>query len=59
MNRRYFYYKTIAKRLGAKGKFARAKLPSCVYKEIEKLHPREVGGPAKVGYRNPAKRARV
>ena len=55
--RRYFYYRTIAKKLGAEGAYNRIKLPDCVYEKVERLHPR---GPQekKVGFkraRNPAK----
>ena len=37
-NRRFFYYRAIAKLLGATGKMNRAKLPACVYAKIEELH---------------------
>ena len=50
-NRRYFYYKSVARKLGAKGKNNRVKLPSCVVKQIETLHPRTNGEPAKVGFK--------
>ena len=51
VNRRYFYYKAIAKLLGAKGKYNRVKLPACVYQKIDELHPRTVDEPAKVGFK--------
>lgn len=40
--RRYFYYRTIALRLG--GGYGRVKLPRCVELQIEELHGRSTTG---------------
>jgi hypothetical protein len=49
--RRFHYYYTIAKMLGANGQRRRAKLPSCVTQRIAKTFPDAEGAPTKVGYR--------
>ena len=49
-HRRFFLYKTIAKRLGAKGAKNRAKLPGCVEYRIRKLYDDKVSA-TKVGYK--------
>ena len=46
--RRYFHYRTIAKRLGATG--GRVKLPKCVQDHIAQLYGDQEGAPTKVGY---------
>lgn len=49
--RRYFHYRAIAKKLGATGKHARAKLPPCVVKRISEMYPDVNGSPTKVGFK--------
>ena len=50
-HRRFFLYKTIAKRLGAKGAKNRAKLPGCVEYRIRKLYDDKEVSATKVGYK--------
>ena len=50
-SRRYFHYRAIAKKLGAKGSKTRVKLPKCVQKRIADMYGDETGAPTKVGYK--------
>ena len=56
-NRRYFYYRALAKKLGATGRHTRAKLPvaACLVKRIAQMYPDARGAATKVRFR---KRAR-
>ena len=48
--RRFFHYRTIAKKLGAVGNQRRAKLPPCVAKRIAQKYADPDGEATKVGY---------
>jgi len=47
----FFYYRAIAKKLGAKGAKNRAQLPKCVLNKIAELPPDTTGTATKVGYK--------
>ena len=50
-NRRYFYYRALAKKLGATGRHNRAKLPACLAKRIAQMYPDARGAATKVGFK--------